>query len=127
MEVVDGRLIVDGVAREYTVSRYGDTVFVDRPGASVALGGAALRRPSSVQRPGSLLAPMPGLVIRVVRAGRPRDRGPAAAVVEAMKMEHNDRRTEDGVVATLAVEVGRQLAVGDVLAVIEAEDASADA
>mgnify|MGYP000494033565 FL=1 len=129
VEVVDGRLIVDGVAREYTVSRYGDTVFVDRPGASVALGVAPRYvDPSSVQRPGSLLAPMPGSVIRVaVEQGDRVTAGQPLLWLEAMKMEHTIAAPSDGVVATLAVEVGRQLAVGDVLAVIEAEDASADA
>jgi len=44
--------------------------------------------------------------------------------VEAMKMEHTVAAPSDGVVTTLAVEEGRQLAVGDVLAVIESVDAA---
>ena len=84
--------------------------------------------PSSVRRPGSLLAPMPGSVIRVaVEQGDRVTAGQPLLWLEAMKMEHTIAAPSDGVVATLAVEVGRQLAVGDVLAVIEAEDASDDA
>ncbi|MFT3900893.1 MAG: biotin carboxylase N-terminal domain-containing protein [Gordonia sp. (in: high G+C Gram-positive bacteria)] len=119
-----------GVRREFTVSRYGDTVFVDQPGKSVTL--EALPRyvdPSTVQRPGSLLAPMPGSVIRVAVAEGDRvTAGQPLLWLEAMKMEHTIASPSDGIVATLAVDVGRQLAVGDILAVIESEeDASADA
>ncbi|MFT4201010.1 acetyl/propionyl/methylcrotonyl-CoA carboxylase subunit alpha [Gordonia sp. (in: high G+C Gram-positive bacteria)] len=123
-------LALKGVRREYTVSRYGDTVFVDSAGTSVTL--EAVPRyvdPSTIQRPGSLLAPMPGSVIRVAVAEGDRvTEGQPLLWLEAMKMEHTISAPSDGVVATLAVDVGRQLAVGDVLAVIEAEDeASADA
>ncbi len=113
----------DGVRHDFTVSRYGDAVFVDRPGASVALGVVPRYvDPSTVQRPGSLLAPMPGSVIRVAVAQGDRvTAGQPLLWLEAMKMEHTIAAPSDGIVATLAVEVGRQLAVGDVLAVIEAE------
>ena len=82
VEVVDGRLIVDGVAREYTVSRYGDTVFADRPGRRWRWVWRALRRPVV----GAAARVATGADARLGhpscrRAGRPRDRGPAAAVV----------------------------------------------
>lgn len=72
-------LIRDGVARRYEISIVGDQVFVDWPGASVTLTRAPrFVDPAAVQRPGSLLAPMPGSVIRVavaegdrVTAGQP--------------------------------------------------------
>ncbi|MGV9712892.1 ATP-binding protein [Gordonia sp. NPDC003424] len=114
---------VNGVRRTLRVSRYADLVFVDGPGTCVAL-----RRqprfvdPASVQRPGSLLAPMPGSVIRIavvegdrVTAGQP------LLWLEAMKMEHTVAAPADGIVATLSVEAGQQLSVGDVLAVISEE------
>ncbi|WLP89619.1 biotin carboxylase N-terminal domain-containing protein [Gordonia sp. NB41Y] len=111
----------DGVQQTLTVARYGETdVYVDGPGF-----GVHLRRtprfvdPASVQRPGSLLAPMPGAVIRVaVAEGDTVTAGQPIIWLEAMKMEHTISAPADGVVATLAVEPGRQLAVGDVLAVI---------
>ncbi|GED99335.1 acetyl/propionyl-CoA carboxylase subuit alpha [Gordonia crocea] len=122
-------LAVDGVARTLRVARYGDAVFVDGPDTSVTL--RVLPRyvdPSAVQRPGSLLAPMPGSVIRVaVAEGDTVTAGQPLLWLEAMKMEHTIAAPSDGVVATLAVEVGRQLAVGDVLAIIEALPSDDDA
>lgn len=113
-----------GVHRAVRVSRYADDeVFVDGPGWSVHL-----RRmprfvdPTAVARPGSLLAPMPGAVIRVaVSEGDRVVAGQPLIWLEAMKMEHAISAPADGVVTTLAVEPGRQLAVGDVLAVISDE------
>ncbi|QKT08276.1 acetyl/propionyl-CoA carboxylase subunit alpha [Gordonia sp. X0973] len=120
-------LVVDGVRREFAVSRHGETVYVDWPGKSVALGVVPrFVDPSTVQRPGSLLAPMPGSVIRVaVEQGDRVTAGQPMLWLEAMKMEHTITAPADGVVTTLAVEVGRQLAVGDVLAVIESEEEAA--
>ncbi|MFT3716925.1 MAG: biotin carboxylase N-terminal domain-containing protein [Gordonia sp. (in: high G+C Gram-positive bacteria)] len=113
-----------GVTRRYSVTVDGDKVYVDRPGAAVSL-----RRmpryidPASVERPGSLLAPMPGSVIRVaVQQGDRVTAGQPLLWLEAMKMEHTISAPVDGVVAVLGVEEGRQLAVGDVLAVIESDD-----
>ncbi|WP_347957443.1 biotin carboxylase N-terminal domain-containing protein [Gordonia aichiensis] len=116
-------LIRDGVARRYRVSVVGDQVFVDWPGAAVTLRRAPRYvDPAAVQRPGSLLAPMPGSVIRVaVSEGDRVTAGQPLLWLEAMKMEHTVSAPSDGIVSVLAVEAGRQLAVGDVLAVISEE------
>ncbi|NMO02153.1 acetyl/propionyl-CoA carboxylase subunit alpha [Gordonia sp. TBRC 11910] len=110
----------DGVRRSLAVSRYGDRVYVDWPGRSVVLTDVPrFIDPSAVQRPGSLLAPMPGSVIRVAVAEGDRvTAGQPLLWLEAMKMEHTITAPADGVVATLAVAAGQQLAVGEVLAVI---------
>ncbi|MDF3283457.1 biotin carboxylase N-terminal domain-containing protein [Gordonia sp. N1V] len=122
-----------GLRRELRVARYRDgadrtgadqdEVFVDGPGWSVHLRRAPrFIDPTAVQRPGSLLAPMPGAVIRVAVAEGDRvTAGQPLIWLEAMKMEHTISAPADGVVTTLAVEPGRQLAVGDVLAVIGEE------
>ena len=115
-----------GIRRTFDVARYGDDVYVDTAGASVHF-----RRPprfvdpSAVARPGSLLAPMPGSVIRVaVTEGDSVTAGQPLIWLEAMKMEHTVSAPADGVVSMLAVEPGQQLAVGDVLAVIAEDDAA---
>lgn len=115
-----------GIRRTFDVARYGDDVYVDTAGASVHF-----RRPprfvdpSAVARPGSLLAPMPGSVIRVaVNEGDSVTAGQPLIWLEAMKMEHTVSAPADGVVSMLAVELGQQLAVGDVLAVIAEDDAA---
>ncbi|WP_415045182.1 acetyl/propionyl/methylcrotonyl-CoA carboxylase subunit alpha [Gordonia sp. (in: high G+C Gram-positive bacteria)] len=119
---------VDGVARRYRVTVDDDRVYVDRPGASVAFTRVPRYvDPSTVERPGSLLAPMPGSVIRVaVAVGDRVTAGQPLLWLEAMKMEHTISAPADGVVAVLGVEEGRQLAVGDVLAVIESEEETED-
>jgi propionyl-CoA carboxylase alpha chain len=77
--------------------------------------------PAEQLRPGSLLAPMPGLVVRLgaavgesVRAGQP------LVWIEAMKMEHPVLAPADGVLAELPVSVGSQVSTGGVLAVLSA-------
>ena len=117
-------LTVDGVARRYEVTVDGENVYVDRPGGSVAFTRVPRYiDPAAVERPGSLLAPMPGSVIRVAVAEGDRvSAGQPLLWLEAMKMEHTISAPADGVVAVLGVEPGRQLAVGDVLAVIESDE-----
>lgn len=117
-----------GVRRVLRVRRYGDRVFVDWPGKSVVLTDVPrFIDPSAVQRPGSLLAPMPGAVIRIAVAEGDRvSAGQPLLWLEAMKMEHTISAPADGVVATLAVVAGQQLAVGEVLAVIVDHSESTD-
>ena len=111
----------DGVRTSLAVSHYADAVFVDGPTGSVAL--RRLPRfvdPSSVQRPGSLLAPMPGSVVKIAVAQGDRvTAGQPLLWLEAMKMEHTVSAPADGIITALEVSTGQQLAVGDLLAVIE--------
>lgn len=111
---------IDGVRRRYHVARAGDVHYVDS-----ALGSTALQEiprfpdPSTMQETGSLLAPMPGAVVRVeVSEGDEVRQGTAIVVLEAMKMEHTVRAPADGLVATIAVKSGDQVESGQVLAVV---------
>jgi len=116
-------LSVEGVDRPFDVARYGDQVFVDSPLGPVQL--VALPRfpdPDAAVAQGSLLAPMPGSVLRVgasvgdaVTAGQP------LIWLEAMKMEHTVTAPSDGVLAELNVETGQQVEVGAVLARVDTE------
>ncbi len=121
-------LEVDGVRRRFAVARHvdaqkRDVTYVDGDSTSVTL--RALPRfvdPSAVGKPGSLLAPMPGSVIRIaVEVGDQVSQGQPLLWLEAMKMEHTVHAPVDGIVGELTVVVGQQLAVGDVLAVISSE------
>lgn len=117
-------LDVDGVRRHVAVTRYGDAVHVDSSLGPVRL--TAVPRfvdPTARIAAGSLLAPMPGSVIRlgaavgdVVDAGRP------LVWLDAMKMEHTVTAPTAGTLTALAVEVGDQAAVGAVLAVVTPHD-----
>ncbi|WP_067471328.1 acetyl/propionyl/methylcrotonyl-CoA carboxylase subunit alpha [Actinomadura hibisca] len=113
-------LDVAGVRRSFTVHVAGDRVHVDS-----ALGPVALRAvprfadPSDLVAPGSLLAPMPGTVVRVEAGpGAAVAEGQTLVVLEAMKMEHRIAAPAAGTVAELNVSAGQQVEAGAVLAVI---------
>jgi len=117
-------LEVDGVRRSFEVAAYGGLVCVDS-----ALGGVTLRPverfvdPADQVAAGSLVAPMPGTVIRVgVAVGDVVKQGQPLLWLEAMKMEHTIAAPADGVVGELKVAAGQQVEVGAVLAVV-GEDA----
>jgi biotin carboxyl carrier protein len=114
-------LAVDGVERAFEVACYGDQIFVDSPLGPVQL--VALPRfpdPDDAVAQGSLLAPMPGSVLRVGAAvGDTVTAGQPLIWLEAMKMEHTVTAPGDGVLAELNVEAGQQVEVGAVLARVD--------
>jgi propionyl-CoA carboxylase alpha chain len=114
-------LDVAGLRRRFHVSRYGEVVHVDS-----SLGPVRLRvrprfaDPATEVATGSLVAPMPGLVVRLgaevgdtVAAGQP------LVWLEAMKMEHTIEAPAPGVVTALPAPVGTQVDLGATLAVVE--------
>ncbi|MGX7730498.1 ATP-binding protein [Rhodococcus sp. 2H158] len=113
-------LAIDGVHRQFHVARYGDAVHVDS-----SLGPVRLRaiprfvEPSAHVAAGSLLAPMPGSVIRIGAAvGDAVTAGQPVLWLEAMKMEHIVKAPAAGVLTELPVAVGTQVELGAVLAVV---------
>ena len=110
-----------GAETTYDVSRYGDAVFVDSPAGGV--GFTVMPRfvePGSAVAKGSLVAPMPGLVIRVgAQLGETVKTGQPLVWLEAMKMEHTITASADGVLTELNVTSGQQVEVGAVLARVE--------
>ena len=116
-----------GVVRGFRVFLHGSRVDVES-----ALGHVALRRtprfldPADAVASGSLLAPMPGSVVRLhVATGTEVTAGQPVLVLEAMKMQHTVTAPHDGTVADLPVAVGEQVAAGAVLAVVTTEGESA--
>jgi pyruvate carboxylase subunit A/propionyl-CoA carboxylase alpha chain len=114
-------LSVDGAEQAFDVARYGDDVFVDSPiGPARLTGVPRFPDPDSAVAHGSLLAPMPGSVVRVgAAAGDTVTSGQPLIWLEAMKMEHTITAPGDGVLAELNVQPGQQVEVGAVLARIE--------
>ncbi|MEU6079287.1 biotin carboxylase N-terminal domain-containing protein [Streptomyces sp. NPDC047108] len=122
-------LEADGVRREFRVASYGTRVHVDSAVGSFAF--TALSRfpePTARTEPGSLLAPMPGTVIRVaeVAVGDTVAAGQPLLWLEAMKMEHKVSAPTAGTLTELQAVPGRQVEVGALLAVVtEAPDGAA--
>jgi propionyl-CoA carboxylase alpha chain len=119
-------LEVDGIRRAYSVHRVSQgsrtSVFVDGPdGPSSLTEVPRFAGPTAADRGGSLLAPMPGLVVRVLaEAGAAVTAGQPLVVLEAMKMEHEVTAPAAGIVTELRAAAGQQVEAGQVLAVVTA-------
>ncbi len=103
--------------------------YVDGPDGSSALREVPrFADPNAVAHAGSLLAPMPGGVVRVLaETGADVHAGQALVVLEAMKMEHTVVAPVDGTLAELRVGPGDQVNTGQILAVVEESAAEEDA
>ncbi|KOV66262.1 acetyl/propionyl/methylcrotonyl-CoA carboxylase subunit alpha [Streptomyces sp. MMG1121] len=112
-------LEVDGVQRRFEVSVYGDQVHVNTTRL------AALPRfpdPAAQLAPGSLVAPMPGTVVRIAEGleeGVPVAAGQPLIWLEAMKMQHQISAPVAGTLSALPVSAGQQVEPGTLLAVVE--------
>jgi propionyl-CoA carboxylase alpha chain len=116
-------LVSGGVRLRFAVARHGGRVHVDSVLGAVTLTPVErLPDPAEQVAPGTLLAPMPGSVIRIaVSEGDTVQRGQPVLWLEAMKMEHQILAPAAGVVAALHAEVGAQVETGAVLAVVTEE------
>ena len=115
-------LEIDGTRRVYRVHQVGADSYVDASDGSSALSEVPrFGDPEKTAPAGSLLAPMPGLVLRVLaEVGAVVTAGQPLLVLEAMKMEQTVSAPADGVVAELRAKAGEQVSTGQVLAVLEA-------
>lgn len=122
VSAVADRVVLEdaGLRTSYDVAVSGDRVDVDWAGGHVALTRVPrFTDPADAVASGSLLAPMPGTVVRVaVAAGEEVESGQPVLVLEAMKMQHTVTAPHAGTVAEISVEAGSQVAAGEVLAVV---------
>ncbi len=125
-----GEVVLDdaGVHRRFAVARHGTELDVDSALGPVRL--TLLPRfvdPAQRVAVGSLLAPMPGSIAQVaVAVGDHVAAGQPILWLEAMKIRHQVNAPADGVVTELPVDVGRQIDVGAVLAVVTADATEGD-
>ncbi|MET8396779.1 biotin carboxylase N-terminal domain-containing protein [Streptomyces anthocyanicus] len=114
-------LEADGVQRPFDIACYGDHVHVNTTRLT------ALPRfpdPTTQHAPGSLLAPMPGTVVRVAEGlteGTTVQAGQPLLWLEAMKMEHRITAPVTGRLTALPAGLGRQVEMGALLAVVESD------
>ncbi|MEU2247002.1 biotin carboxylase N-terminal domain-containing protein [Streptomyces sp. NPDC019224] len=112
----------EGVTRHFEVVPDDDRVYVDT--ASGAYTFTALPRftdPAARTEPGSLLAPMPGTVVRLadgLAEGAAVEAGQPLIWLEAMKMEHRVLAPASGTLTALHAAPGLQVEVGALLAVV---------
>ncbi|MFI5807249.1 acetyl/propionyl/methylcrotonyl-CoA carboxylase subunit alpha [Streptomyces sp. NPDC051561] len=124
-------LELDGVQRQFDIAVHDGQVYVDTPaGAHTLTPTPRFPDPAARTVPGSLLAPMPGTVVRVaeglaegveVTAGQP------LLWLEAMKMEHKISAPASGTLTALHAAPGRQVEVGALLAVVTGVPTDPDA
>ena len=114
----------DDVRRERST---GCTVDVDSPHGHVRLTRVPrFVDPADAVASGSLLAPMPGTVVKVLaEQGSEVAAGDPVLVLEAMKMQHTVSAPGAGTVTEIHVQPGVQVAAGEVLAVVEARQVEA--
>ncbi|WP_367322339.1 biotin carboxylase N-terminal domain-containing protein [Streptomyces sp. HUAS ZL42] len=114
-------LEVDGVQRRFEVARYGDDQVYVNATALTAL--PRFPDPVAQHAPGSLLAPMPGTVVRVaegLETGSAVKAGEPIVWLEAMKMQHRISAPVTGTLSALHAVPGQQVEVGMLLAVVQA-------
>ncbi|TVT57400.1 acetyl/propionyl-CoA carboxylase subunit alpha [Amycolatopsis rhizosphaerae] len=110
----------DGEFRRYLRAERGD-LWLARDGHCVAVGERPnlLASHGDATEAGPVKSPMPGTVLVVkVSPGETVTAGTPLLVVEAMKMEHTLVAPVDGVVGELNVQVGQQVALDEILAVV---------
>ncbi|WP_031155406.1 biotin carboxylase N-terminal domain-containing protein [Streptomyces erythrochromogenes] len=123
-------LEVDGIRRMFHVKRNSNSteVYVDSPlGAHTLTPVPRFPDPQDRTEPGSLLAPMPGTVVRVAEGlapGSPVTAGQPLLWLEAMKMEHRILAPASGTLTALHAVTGQQVEYGALLAVVQEEPQS---
>jgi propionyl-CoA carboxylase alpha chain len=114
-------LDVAGIRLTVDVHRVGDVSYLDSVEGSVTLRELPrFTRPARELEEGSLTAPLPGAVGRVLVApGQRVGAGELLLTLEAMKLEHPVHAPADGVVSVVKVRPGALVDTGALLAILE--------
>ena len=118
----DGRIRIyfeDGSKTWAHVAKVGDVWWVHHSGRIFTLERIEAGASNDVQH-GGLVAPMPGVVLEVmVSAGESVEAGQTLMILEAMKMEHSIKASEDGTVSELLISLNDQVENGALLMVVK--------
>ncbi len=106
------------------IRRMGDQLIVHGPNGDLTFTEQPrFVLPDAEETAGGFVAQMPGKVIDLrVQVGDRVSAGDTVLVLEAMKMEHPMRATEDGVVSEVRVTQGEQVEAGALLLVVETSE-----
>lgn len=112
-----GKVTVNGATYDYTV---GEGVAAPAASAASAAPAAPVAPVVPTGTPENLVAPLPGIVLRIVAApGTQLAAGDVVLVLEAMKMEMEIKTSRAGTLASINVKQGDQVEAEAVLAVLQ--------
>ena len=114
-------MIFDGKRHYSRVTVSKNNILVHMPFGDVMLQlKPRFKMPGTEITIGGLIAPMPGKVIDVkVKKGKKVKAGDTLVILEAMKMEHSIKASEDGTVSELLISVNDQVENGALLMVVK--------
>ena len=114
-------MIFDGKRHYSRVTVSKNNILVHMPFGDVMLQlKPRFKMPGTEVTIGGLIAPMPGKVIDVkVKKGKKVKTGDTLVILEAMKMEHSIKASEDGTVSELLISVNDQVENGALLMVVK--------
>ena len=114
-------MIFDGKRHYSRVTVSKNNILVHMPFGDVMLQlKPRFKIPGTEVTIGGLIAPMPGKVIDVkVKKGKKVKAGDTLVILEAMKMEHSIKASEDGTVSELLISVNDQVENGALLMVVK--------
>ena len=114
-------MIFDGKRHYSRVTVSKNNILVHMPFGDVMLElKPRFKMPGTEVTIGGLIAPMPGKVIDVkVKKGKKVKAGDTLVILEAMKMEHSIKASEDGTVSELLISVNDQVENGALLMVVK--------
>ena len=113
--------IFDGKRHTSKITLSKDNILVHMPFGDVMLNiKPKFRIPGLEVTAGGLVAPMPGKVIDIkVKKGKKVKAGDTLVILEAMKMEHSIKASENGIVSELLISINDQVENGALLMVVK--------
>ena len=114
-------LVFDGVRVKSRISEDAEFVLVHIPSGDVSFEvKPRFSMPGLEVQAGGLVAPMPGKVVDLkVKKGSKVKSGETLVILEAMKMEHSIKASEDGVISDIFIKENDQVENGAVLMVVD--------
>ena len=114
-------LVFDGVRVKSRISEHAEFILVHIPSGDVSFEvKPRFSMPGLEVQAGGLAAPMPGKVVDLkVKKGSKVKSGETLVILEAMKMEHSIKASEDGVISDIFIKENDQVENGAVLMVVD--------
>ena len=112
--------IFNGLRSFSRVSQYKNNLVIHMPFGDISLKILPrFEMTSSIVEKGGMIAPMPGKVVDLkVKKGKKVKAGDILVILEAMKMEHTIRASEDGIIDKVMIAKGDQVENGAVLLIL---------